>query len=247
MRAAVILSAVALLATACGSDPAPAGAPADKTLTVFAASSLTEAFTTLARQFEAAHPGVTVKFNFGGSSALVQQLTQGAKADVFASADQANMDKGIKGGVIDGEPAVFATNKLTIAVGKGNPHGIKTFADLAKDGLKVVVCAPQVPCGAAEQKVESAAKVDLKPVSEEQDVKAVLAKVTSGDADAGLVYMTDVNPKIDKVDFPESSSAINKYPIAAIKGGQPDLANAFTNYILLGGRPELTKAGFGSP
>ncbi|WP_370944952.1 molybdate ABC transporter substrate-binding protein [Amycolatopsis sp. cg5] len=254
MRTAAVLSAVALLATACGSDPAPAGnqsqAPEAKTLTVFAAASLTESFTALGKQFEAAHPGVTVKFNFAGSSALVQQLTQGAKADVFASADQANMDKGVKGGVIDGQPVVFATNKLTIAVAKGNPKAITGFGDLVKDGLKVVVCAPQVPCGAAEQKVETATKVDVKPVSEEQDVKAVLAKVQSGDADAGLVYVTDATTaaaKVDKVDFPESSGAINNYPIAAIKGGQADLAKAFNDYILGGGRPELTKAGFGAP
>ncbi|SDX04712.1 molybdate transport system substrate-binding protein [Amycolatopsis xylanica] len=252
MRTAAVLSAVALLATACGSDPAPAGSPAPeaKTLTVFAAASLTESFTALGKQFEAAHAGVTVKFNFAGSSALVQQLTQGAKADVFASADQANMDKGVKGGVIDGQPVVFATNKLTIAVGKGNPLKIAGFADLTKSGLKVVVCAPQVPCGAAEQKVETATKVDVKPVSEEQDVKAVLAKVQSGDADAGLVYVTDATAaagKVDKVDFPESSGAINNYPIAAVKGGQADLAKAFNDYILSGGRPELTKAGFGAP
>ncbi|MFD8494160.1 molybdate ABC transporter substrate-binding protein [Amycolatopsis sp. NPDC059657] len=250
MRTAVVLSAVALLATACGSDPAPAAQPEGKTLTVFAAASLTESFTALGKQFEAAHAGVTVRFNFAGSSALVQQLTQGAKADVFASADQANMDKGVKSGVIDGQPVVFATNKLTIAVGKGNPKGITSFADLTKAGLKVVVCAPQVPCGAAEQKVETATKADVKPVSEEQDVKAVLAKVTSGDADAGLVYVTDATTaaaKVDKVDFPESSGAINDYPIAAVNGGQADLAKAFNDYILSGGRPELTKAGFGTP
>ena len=262
---ALAVAAVALFAGACSSSDepstqpgAPVTAPAPKgagnaggggTLTVFAAASLTESFTALGKAFEAKHPGTTVKFSFAGSSGLVQQLTNGAKADVFASADQANMDKAVQGGVIDGQPTVFATNKLAIAVAPGNPKNIKTFADLNKPGLTVITCAPQVPCGAAAKKVETATGVTLKPKSEEQDVKQVLNKVASGDADAGLVYVTDTTSaagKVDKVDFPEAAQAINSYPIAVVKGGQSALAKEFDDFVLgAEGKNELTKAGFG--
>ena len=265
-KLALAVAAVALFAGACSSSdqassnpnasstlsvPAPGGSGGEaKTLTVFAAASLTESFTALGKQFEAAHPGVTVKFSFAGSSGLVQQLTNGAKADVFASADQTNMDKAVQGGVIDGQPTVFATNKLAIAVSPGNPKSIKSFADLKKAGLKVVVCAQQVPCGSAAKKVEEATKVTLSPASEEQDVKAVLAKVQSGDADAGLVYVTDATSaagKVDKVDFPESAQAINNYPIAVVKGGQADLAKQWDDFVLgAEGKTELSKVGFGA-
>jgi molybdate transport system substrate-binding protein len=246
--AVALVAALSACGTGTGSTP---GAPESKTLTVFAASSLTEAFGALEKPFEAAHPGVDVKFSFAGSSTLVQQLTQGAKADVFASADQANMDKAVQGGVIDGQPTVFATNKLAIAVAKGNPKGIKTFADLAKGGLTVVVCAPQVPCGAATQKVEQTTGITLKPASEEQDVKSVLTKVQSGDADAGLVYTTDATSaagKVDKVDFPEASGAINNYPIAVVKDApQAALAKEFTDFVLgAAGQAELGRVGFGA-
>ncbi|QRP46763.1 molybdate ABC transporter substrate-binding protein [Amycolatopsis sp. FDAARGOS 1241] len=256
------VAAVAVFAGACGSGDqastnsgsgsasAPAPASATGTLTVFAAASLTESFNELGKQFEAAHPGVTVKFDYEGSSALVQKLDNGAKADVFASADQANMDKAVQGGVIDGQPTVFATNKLTIAVAKGNPKGIKAFSDLTKSGLSVVVCAQQVPCGLATKNVEQNTGVTLKPASEETDVKQVLAKVQSGDADAGLVYVTDATSaadKVDKVDFPESSGAINSYPIAVVKDApQPALAKEFTDFVNgPQGKTELTKIGFG--
>ncbi|WIY05295.1 molybdate ABC transporter substrate-binding protein [Amycolatopsis mongoliensis] len=262
---ALAVAAVALFAGACSSSDEPSTqsggssvtAPAPKgagnsggTLTVFAAASLTESFTALGKEFEAAHPGVTVKFSFAGSSGLVQQLTNGAKADVFASADQANMDKAVQGGVIDGQATVFATNKLAIAVAPGNPKGIKSFADLNKAGLTVVTCAAQVPCGSATKKVEQSTGVTLKPKSEEQDVKQVLNKVQSGDADAGLVYVTDATSaagKVDKVDFPEAQQAINSYPIAAIKGGQAELAHQFEEFVLgTEGKTELGKVGFGA-
>lgn len=250
MRLVPALLALALAATACGSEAASQGEA--KTLTVFAAASLTESFGALGKQFEARNAGVTVKFSFEGSSALVQKLTQGAKADVFASADQTNMDKAVKAEVIDGGPLVFATNRLAIAVGKGNPKGIKGLADLAKDGLTVVVCAPQVPCGAAAKKVQQGSGVTLKPASEEQDVKSVLAKVRTGDADAGLVYVTDATSaadKVDKVDFPEAAGAINSYPIAVLKDApQAALAKQFTDFVLgATGKRELAKVGFGSP
>ncbi|MFJ8914093.1 molybdate ABC transporter substrate-binding protein [Amycolatopsis sp. NPDC102389] len=249
-RVVPALLALALAATACGSEAAPQEGA--RTLTVFAAASLTESFGALGKRFEAQNSGVTVKFSFEGSSALVQKLTQGAKADVFASADKANMDKATKGEVIDGQPSVFATNRLAIAVGKGNPKGIKGLADLAKDGLTVVVCAPQVPCGSAAKKVQRSSGVTLKPASEEQDVKSVLAKVQSGDADAGLVYVTDATSaaaKVDKVDFPEAAGAINDYPIAVVKDApQAQLAGLFRDFVLgEEGKKELAKVGFGTP
>ncbi|NBH06895.1 molybdate ABC transporter substrate-binding protein [Amycolatopsis sp. SID8362] len=264
-KLALAVAAVALFAGACSSSDEPSTqtggssvtAPAPKgsgnagggTLTVFAAASLTESFTALGKEFEAQHSGVTVKFSFAGSSTLVQQLTNGAKADVFASADQATMDKANQGGVIDGQATVFATNKLAIAVAPGNPKGIKSFADLNKAGLNVVTCAPQVPCGAAAKKAEQDTGVTLKPKSEESDVKQVLNKVASGDADAGLVYVTDATSaagKVEKVDFPEAAQAVNSYPIAAVKGGQAELAHQFEEFVLgTEGKNELTKAGFG--
>ncbi|MFD6068831.1 molybdate ABC transporter substrate-binding protein [Amycolatopsis lurida] len=248
-KLAPVLAALALAATACGSGEPAAEA---KTLTVFAAASLTESFGALGKRFEAQNSGVSVKFSFEGSSALVQKLTQGAKADVFASADKANMDKAAKAELIDGQPSVFATNRLAIAVGKGNPKGIKGLADLAKDGLTVVVCAPQVPCGSAAKKVQQTSGVALKPASEEQDVKSVLAKVQTGDADAGLVYVTDATSaaaKVDKVDFPEAAGAINDYPIAVVKDApQAQLAGLFRDFVLgAEGKTELAKVGFGSP
>jgi molybdate transport system substrate-binding protein len=245
------MAGLALLVTGCSSSSGSgSGGSSPRTLTVFAAASLTESFNTLATEFEAQHRGVTVKDNFAGSSQLVQQLTNGAKADVFASADQANMTKAVQGGAITGTPAVFATNKLTIAVAPGNPKGIKTFADLAKPGLTVVVCAAQVPCGSAAHKVEQNTKVTLKPASEEQDVKQVLTKVESGDADAGLVYVTDAataGGKVAQVDFSESAQAINNYPIAVVQGApQADLANQFEQFVLSAqGQQALAKVGFG--
>jgi molybdate transport system substrate-binding protein len=249
-----VLAAVAVLGTGCGSSAGSSsgGASAQETLTVFAAASLTESFNALKPEFEARHPGVTVTFNYAGSSTLVQQMTNGAKADVFASADQANMDKAVQGGVIDGTPVVFATNKLTIAVAPGNPKGITGFADLTKPGMTVVVCAVGVPCGSATQTVERNTGVTLKPASEEQDVKQVLTKVETGDADAGLVYVTDANTaggKVAQVDFPQASGAINNYPIAVVKGApQAQLAQQFEQFVLSAqGKQELTKVGFGTP
>ena len=247
------LAGLALLITGCGSGSgSSSGGSGQKTLTVFAAASLTESFNAIKTAFEAAHPGVTVKYNFAGSSSLVQQISNGAPADVFASADQTNMDKATQAGVIDGTPTVFVTNKLTIAVAPGNPKGIAGFADLAKSGLTVVVCASQVPCGAATGKVEKDTGVTLKPASEEQDVKQVLTKVASGDADAGLVYVTDAataGGKVAQVQFPEAAQAVNDYPIGVVKNApQADLAKEFEQFVLgPQAQAELTKVGFVPP
>lgn len=231
--------------------PAMTG-PSGGSLMVFAAASLKQSFTQISEQFKTDNPGTTMEFNFAGSSDLVTQLTQGAKADVFASADNNNMDKAVKANLVAGTPVNFASNVLTIAVAPGNPKGIKTFQDLTKPGLNVVVCAPPVPCGAATKKVEDATGVKLNPVSEETAVTDVLGKVSTGQADAGLVYVTDVEGsggKVTGVDFPESAQAINTYPIAALRdSGNADLANKFVEYVTgEAGQKVLNQAGFGKP
>ena len=222
------------------------------TLTVFAAASLKSTFTELGTQFEAAHPGVTVTFNFAGSSDLVNQITSGAPADVFASADTATMDKAVNGGVTAGQPTTFATNTLEIATEPGNPKGITTFADLAEPGTTVVVCAAQVPCGSAEKKVETATGTALSPVSEESSVTDVLNKVTSGEADAGVVYVTDVRTageKVTGVGFPEASAAVNSYPIVPLSASTlPQTATAFSQFVAgPQGQAVLSAAGFAAP
>jgi molybdate transport system substrate-binding protein len=263
LKLTAVLAAAAVAAAACSSsdtgastkpNTTPPGPPPSATgdLIVLAAASLTESFGALEKEFEAAHPGVDVKISFGGSSALVQQITNGAPADVFASADQKNMDKLTQASLTDGQPQIFAINKLEIAVAPGNPKKIASFADLAKDGTTVVVCAEAVPCGSATKKVEDATGTQLKPVSEEQDVKSVLNKVTSGEADAGLVYVTDVNSagaKVEGVKFPEADKALNNYPIVAVKDApQATLAKEFVDFVLSDqGKAALTKVGFQMP
>jgi molybdate transport system substrate-binding protein len=248
--AAVAALLVGAAVAGCGSNSA--AAPERRTLTVLAAASLTESFGALEKKFEAEHAGVDVKLSFQGSSALAQQIANGAKADVFASADETNMKKVTDAGLASGAAEIFATNQLAIAVPPGNPKKIATLADLAEDGTIVVVCAPQVPCGSAAQKVEKAAGVTVKPKSEEQDVKAVLTKVAAGEADAGLVYVTDVRSAAGKVvgiDFAEATQAINRYPIAVLKDApQADLAKQFVQLVRGdAGKAELTKVGFKIP
>lgn len=255
LAAAAVTLALAL--SACGGTTSTGGSASSSassggTLTVFAAASLTATFTELGHDFEAAHSGTRVNLNFGGSSDLVSQLQNGAPADVFASADQTNMTKATNAGLTAGTPQVFATNVLEIAVPPSNPAGIHTFQDLTRSGVRLVVCAQQVPCGSAAQKAAKAAGLTLKPVSEEQSVTDVLGKVISGDADAGLVYVTDVKgagSKVSGVKFPESSSAVNSYPIAALKGSNDSaLAQEFVDFVRgPQGRKVLGDAGFGAP
>ena len=221
-------------------------------ITVFAAASLKATFIELGTQLEAANPGTKVNFNFAGSSDLVTQLTQGAPADVFASADEKNMTKAVDGGVVAGDPVNFATNTLTIVTPPGNPKGIASFADLAKPDTTVVVCAPQVPCGSATEKIEQEAGVTLSPVSEESAVTDVLGKITSGQADAGLVYVTDAKgagDSVTEVPFPESSGAVNTYPIAILgEAGNPTTAQAFVDFVTgPDGQKVLSEAGFAAP
>ncbi|MGN9920360.1 molybdate ABC transporter substrate-binding protein [Micromonospora palomenae] len=255
MRAALaVLPVVAALGLAgCGGDADDVGTSGvTGTVTVFAAASLTGSFTTLGRQFEAAHPGVRVTFNFAGSSALATQITQGAPADVFASAAPRNMATVTDAGAAAGSPTVFARNQLVIAVPKGNPGGVTGLAGLTRPGVKVALCAEQVPCGAAAAQALAAARVPLTPVTLEQDVKGALSKVTLGEVDAALVYRTDVRSaaaKVDGVEFPESARAVNDYPMVVLKDApNPTAARAFVEHVRSDqGRAVLTAAGFQPP
>jgi molybdate transport system substrate-binding protein len=247
---AVLAVVLAMAVSGCGS--APPSAPEARTLNVFAASSLTETFTAMETQFEADNPGVDVRLNFAGSSDLAQQIVNGAPADVFASASDSTMRTVTDAGLADGTPAVFATNVLQIATAPGNPRGITSFADLARPDLTVVVCAPQVPCGAAAERIEQATGVRLNPVSEEPDVRSTLGRVETGNADAGLVYVTDVRAAGDEVQgvsFPESAQAVTNYPIATLTSApQPELARAFVGLVMGSfGTKTLQDAGFGTP
>ncbi|MET3637724.1 molybdate ABC transporter substrate-binding protein [Curtobacterium oceanosedimentum] len=221
-------------------------------ITVFAAASLQRTFTELGKRFEQQHPGTTVTFSFAGSSDLVSQIRNGAPADVFASADEANMAKLTSTDLATGWPRDFATNTLEIAVAPGNPEHVEDLRDLTASDLQVVTCAAPVPCGAATAEVERAAGIELRPVSEEQSVTDVLGKVESGQADAGLVYVTDVEGsggKVEGVPFAESSTAVNTYPIGVLKeSANPETAASFAAYVRSdAGRKVLTDAGFGAP
>jgi molybdate transport system substrate-binding protein len=259
-RLLAIVAALALVLSGCGSsDQAPANSSAPSTsaaaggkLMVFAAASLKKSFTDIGEQFKTENPGSSVEFSFAGSSDLVTQLTQGAEADVFASADTKNMDKAAQAGLLAGDPVNFASNTLTIAVAPGNPKKIASFKDLTQQGLNVVVCAPQVPCGSATKNVEQATGVTLNPVSEESSVTDVLNKVTTGQADAGLVYVTDAKgagDKVSAVSFPEAAGAVNTYPIAVLKDSKnQELARKFVAFITgESGQKVLNAAGFAKP
>ncbi|WP_191839476.1 molybdate ABC transporter substrate-binding protein [Catellatospora chokoriensis] len=253
-----LLMAATLTTAACGGDgTAQPGASVSGTgvsgdVTVFAAASLTESFTKLGKEFEAANPGTKVIFNFAGSSALATQITQGAPADVFAAASPATMKTVVDAGDAEGNPTVFVKNQLVIAVPKGNPKGIDTLENLSKPDLKVALCAEQVPCGAAAKKALDAAGVKVTPVTLEQDVKAALQKVKLGEVDAALVYRTDAKAAaagVDGIEFPESAQAINDYPIVLLKQApNKTAAQAFLTFVTSDrGKAVLGEAGFQAP
>lgn len=244
-RVALCAVLVMLGVSGCGSEDSE-----QSTLTVFAAASLKSVFTELEKNFEAANPGVDVQFSFAGSSELAAQLRAGAPADVFAAADQQTMDNVVGDGRITAVAATFATNVLALITAPGNPKGINGINDLADADL--VVCAPQVPCGRATERVADAAGVTLRPVSEESSVADVLTKVTSGQADAGFVYATDAagaGAKVSVVPLPEASAAVNTYPIAVVAdSNQTATAQRFTDLVIgPTGRAALAAAGFGTP
>jgi molybdate transport system substrate-binding protein len=255
VAAAVAVGAVAGCSGSGASNPgsSPAASPGDSkgTITVFAASSLTGAFTTLGKRFEAAHPGDTVTFSFGPSSGLAQQITSGAPADVFASASTTNMQQVVSAGDA-GTPTSFVKNIMEVAVPPANPGHVSSVKDLAKSPVKVAVCQPQVPCGAVAAKVFSNAGIKVKPVTLEPDVKSVLTKVELGDVDAGMVYVTDVlsaGSKVKGVTIPASDNTSTTYPIATIsKSSHQSIAQQFVAYVLSpAGQQVLTAAGFERP
>ncbi|MBE8470526.1 molybdate ABC transporter substrate-binding protein [Streptomyces justiciae] len=255
--------AAALLAlTACSSSDDDSSAGSDSAgsasgklsgeVTVFAAASLKESFETLGKQFEKAHPGTKVTFSFGGSDALAASITGGAPADVFASASPKTMKIVTDAGDNAGEPATFVRNQLEIATLPGNPDKVASLKDLTDSDLKVVLCDKTVPCGAAAEKALTASKLKLTPVSYEEDVKSALNKVVLKEADAAVVYKTDVKAagdKVEGVEFPESADAINDYPITLLKESKnTDTAKAFIALVRSAeGQKVLTSAGFLKP
>jgi molybdate transport system substrate-binding protein len=250
IRLAAAMAVAALALAACGDGTTSGGSSGSANeIKVFAAASLTAAFTELGQQYTSANGGTKVSFNFAGSQALATQIQQAAPADVFASADTTNMDK-VKDLV--GTPQNFASNLLQIVVEKGNPKGVKTLDDLANPDLKVVLAAPDVPAGKYAAEALNTAKVTVKPVSEEDNVKAVVTKVSLGEADAGIVYVTDVTAggdKVQGVDIPKDQNVTATYPIASVKAGKAqDKAQAFMDLVLSDqGQQVLKQYGFLPP
>jgi molybdate transport system substrate-binding protein len=221
------------------------------TITVFAAASLMGTFTQLGKQFDAAHPGDTVKFSFGPSSGLATQITSGAPADVFASAAPANMDAVVKAGDA-ASPQDFAKNTMEVATPPKNPGKVTSVNDLAKKSVKVALCQPQVPCGVVAAEVFKNAGIKVKPVTLQPDVKSVLTQVELGSVDAGMVYVTDVmaaGTKVKGVTISDSDNASTLYPIATISDSKhKSIAQAFVAYVLSpAGQKVLTAAGFQQP
>ena len=262
IRAAAVLAALLLGLAGCGTgvDRDPGGTPAETTaaepelagqLTVYAAASLKAAFDELATQFEQRHPSLHVQpITYDGSSTLATQIIEGAPADVFASADEQNMQKVVDAGLAS-DPELFATNTLTLVVPVGDPGGIDGLDDLADPDRTVVLCAAEVPCGAASATLLSNAGVEASVDSYEQNVTAVLTKVAAGEADAGLVYVTDASTTsaVDAIEVPEADDVVNRYPVVALNdGANPEAADAFVAFVLGDeGRRVLSALGFGAP
>ena len=243
-------AAVALVLAGCGSSSsstAASGKPSGR-LVVFAAASLNAAFDKIAAQFEKANPGVTVKFNYAGSSSLATSLKQGAPADVFASANTQNMTVVTDASLASGTPKVFARNQGEIMVESGNPKNITSVSNLANPAIKVVLCAPDVPCGSLAKQIFEKADVTVKPVSEETSVSGVVTKISLGEADAGIVYVTDVKAGGDKiagVAIPGNQNVVVDYPITELKDApNATAAAAFINYVL-GPEGQKVLASFG--
>ena len=244
----LVLAVPSMLGTACSGE-----ADTDATeLVVFAASSLTDAFVKLGEAFTAEHPDIRVTFNFAGSGDLVTQITQGAPADVFASADDSNMTKLIDAGENAGDPVAIAKNTFQIIVEPGNPTGVADLADLADPALIVVLCADTVPCGKGAATVLSNAGVSVTAKSLEDKVKGVVTKVTTGEADAGIVFVTDVmaaGDSADGVEIPAEINVISNYPIV-ITNAAPNAAaaRAFIEFVASDeGQAILASYGFLGP
>jgi molybdate transport system substrate-binding protein len=251
----VPVAALALVGVACGDDDdgdAEAGAGVAGDITVFAAASLTDAFTDVGAAFSEANPDATAAFSFDASSALVTQITEGAPADVFASADTANMDKLTGEGLNGTDPVIFATNLLAIIVPAGNPAGVASIEDLAGPDVTVVLCAEEVPCGNYANQILEAAGVDVTPASFEENVRGVVTKVTAGEADAGIVYVTDVTAAGDAaelIEIPEDVNVLAQYPIATVGASEnQEVGEAFIDFLTgSDGQAILADYGFGPP
>lgn len=262
---ALAIVGAALLAGCAGGAPAAtdtaaptdaAAAPsADKLsgeLTVFAAASLNQVFDEIAADFMAEHPETSITFNYGGSSGLVTQMQDGAPVDVLATANESTMKNAIEASLMGAEQLIFATNVLTIVVEPGNPKNITGLSDLTRDDVSLVVCAEQVPCGSATNKLEETTGITLSPVSEENAVTDVLGKITTGQADAGIVYVTDARgagDQVAEVAIPQAAEIVNNYPIGVTASTtNPELAQAFVDYVLAASaQQKLQAAGFGAP
>lgn len=252
MRRAVAVAVAAAVALLIAAPPATAKRKVSGEITVFAASSLKESFGAIKKDFEKKYPDVTVKLNFDASSNLASQIQQGAPADVFASADEANLQKAIASGDVAGPPLVFAKNRLEIAVEGGNPKKIKSLADLAKPGVVLLLCADGVPCGKYAAEAFAKAGVDVSPASKEENAKATLAKVSLGEADAAVVYATDVRAEksnVSGVKIPDQHNVVATYPVGVVKGGQnPPAAKAWALFLESAtARRTLQKLGFLPP
>ncbi len=235
-----------LLAGACAGP-----GPGSVTLTVLAAASLTDAFTTLGQRFEAGHPEANVVFSFAGSSSLAEQVRAGAPADVVATADEATMDRLVAEDLVE-RPEVFARNRLAIVVARGDPRAIRSLPDLGRPEVTLVLCSVEVPCGALAARVLERAGVDPRPKSYEPNVKAVVSRVAMGEADAGIVYATDVvaaGGSVAAVEIPPEQNLTTSYPVAAVKAaGAPATARSFVSFVLSEeGRQVLAGAGFSVP
>ena len=230
----VLVVVAALTVVIAAAQPVAAQKPSGE-ITVFAASSLTESFDAIAKQFEKKYPDVTVKFDFDSSANLAAQIQQGAPADVFASADEANLQKAVDSGDVNVKPVVFAKNRLEIAIEKGNPTKVKGLADLARPGLVVVLCADAVPCGKYAAQAFATAGVNVSPASKEENAKATLSKVSLGEADASVVYVTDVKAakgEVGGVKIPDRQNVIATYPIAVTKDSRSSAAaRAWVQFI----------------
>jgi molybdate transport system substrate-binding protein len=249
-RALVAFAVLAMLIATV--QPASAQQKPSGQITVFAAASLTESFDAIAKQFEKKYPDVSVKFDYDASSNLATQINQGAPADVFASADQDNLQKTIDSGAVTPPAVVFAKNRLEIAVEKGNPKKIKSLADLQKSGLVVVLCADQVPCGKYAAQSLAMAGVTINPSSKEENAKATLSKVSIGEADASIVYVTDVKASkgtTSGVKIADKQNVIATYPMGVVKESQnATAAKAWVQYVTSkDGQKTLRKFGFLPP
>lgn len=256
--ALVLVAALALAGCATpAAEPTPTPTPTETaaadtlsgTITVFAAASLTDSFKAIADAFAEEHPGVTVTFNFGGSSGLATQIVEAAPADVFAAASPATMKTVTDAALTDGDPVDFASNVLEVAVAKGNPGGITGLADFANPDKTIALCAVEVPCGAAAAKLFESAGIVPSVDTYEQDVKAVLTKVELGEVDAGVVYVTDVLAAGDAIEGIQVESTPVKYPIATLSAStNKEAAKAFVDFVLSSkGQSVLKAAGFGTP